>query len=302
VDLFDSNRSAAKLIMDGGFNINSTSIAAWEAVLSALRDIESLGTQPSDSSLRHSFSRFIEPLVAPTSDTPSYAQSDELTSAFRSLTDTQINRLAESIVREIRTRRSANGHPFLSLADFINRSIKSEDIQDPDRHRFAHVGALQFAIEQSTVNGQPGLDESGKPQAGGTGIWEAPYIGAIPTDTGPYREESLKVIQNRGIYEAAPGALTQADVLSKIGSILVPRSDTFLIRTYGEATDSVTGNVTATAYLELTVQRTPEYVVHSDGSNPNGDPPYAAPSNPVNERFGRKFKVISSRWINKTEI
>lgn len=302
VDLFDSNRSAAKLIMDGGFNINSTSIAAWEAVLSALRDIESLGTQPSDSSLRHSFSRFIEPLVAPTRDTPSYAQSDELTSAFRSLTDTQINRLAESIVREIRTRRSANGHPFLSLADFINRSIKSEDIQDPDRRRFAHVGALQFAIEQSTVNGQPGLDESGEPQAGGTGIWEAPYIGAIPTDTGPYREESLKVIQNRGIYEAAPGALTQADVLSKIGSILVPRSDTFTIRSYGEASNSATGNVSATAYLELTVQRTPEYVAHSDGSAMSGDEPFALPNDPINVRFGRKFKVISSRWIDKNEI
>lgn len=302
VDLLDSTRSAAKIVLEGGFNINSTSIPAWEAVLSALRDIEPLGAQPSDGSLRHSFSRFIEPLQGPASEMPTYSQSDELTSAYRSLTDTQINLLAESIVREIRIRRSANGYPFLSLADFINRSIRSDDIQDPDRQRFAHVGALQFAIEQSSVNGQPGIDESGEPQAGGTGIWEAPYIGAIPTETGPYLEESLKVIENRGIFEAAPGALTQADVLSKIGSILVPRSDTFTIRSYGEATGSPTGSEGATAYLELTVQRTPEYVVHSDGDNLNGDAPYLDPSNPINEQYGRKFKVISSRWINNNEI
>lgn len=301
-DLLDSKRSAAKLVLEGGFNINSTSIPAWEAVLSALRDIETLGEQPRDSNLRHSFSRFTEPQQGPTYDTPSYTQGDELASAYRSLTDTQINLLAESIVREIRTRRSANGYPFLSLAEFINRSIQSEDIQDPDRRRFSHVGALQFAIEQSTINGQPGLDGSGVPQAGGTGIWAAPYIGAIPNDTGPYLEESLEVIENRGIFEAAPGALTQADVLSKIGSIVVPRGDTFTIRSYGEASNSATENVSATAYLELSVQRTPEYVIHSNGSAVSGDEPFAAPSDPINEQFGRKFKVISSRWINKNEI
>ena len=301
-DLLDSKRSAAKLVLEGGFNINSTSIPAWEAVLSALRDIETLGEPPSDSNLRHSFSRFTEPQQGPTSDTPSYTQGDELASAYRSLTDTQINLLAESIVHEIRERRSANGYPFLSLAEFINRSIQSEDIQDPDRRRFSHVGALQFAIEQSTINGQPGLDGSGEPQTGGTGIWEAPYIGAIPNDTGPYLKESLEVIENRGIFEVAPGALTQADVLSKIGSIVVPRGDTFTIRSYGEASNSATENLSATAYLELTVQRTPEYVIHSNGSAVSGDEPFAAPSDPINEQFGRKFKVISSRWINKNEI
>jgi hypothetical protein len=301
-DLIDSTKSAAKLVLDGGFNINSTSIAAWEAVLSALRDVTTLGEEPSDNNLRHSFARFTEPLEGPTGDTPSYNQSDELASAYRSLTDNQINLLAESIVREIRTRRSANGHPFLSLADFINRSINSEDIEDRDRQRFAYNGALQFAIDQSTANGQPALDNNGMPQSGGSGIWEDPYIGAIPSDQGPYLSESLKVIENRGLFEAAPGALTQADVLSKIGSMLVPRSDTFTIRSYGEASDSISGNVNAKAYLELTVQRTPAYVANSDGSAASGDEAFAIPSDPINQRFGRKFKIISSRWINENEI
>lgn len=302
-DLLVSTKSAAKLVLDGGFNINSTSVAAWEAVLGALRDVSTLGAEPDDGNLRHNFSRFSEPLLGPTSDTPSYGQSNELTSAYRSLTDRQINLLAESIVKEIRTRRSAYGHPFLSMSEFINRSINDEDIDDPDRQRFAYNGALQFAIDQSTINGEPALDEFGEPQAGGTGIWKEGYIGALPGNTGPYVRESLKAIENRGLFEAAPGALTQADVLAKIGSLLMPRSDTFTIRSYGEAAPSVAGNAGAQAYLELTVQRTPEYLVHSDGAAAGGDEPFASPpSEPLNQQFGRRYEIIASRWIYENEI
>jgi hypothetical protein len=299
-DLRNSRRAAAKLALIGGFNVNSTSVAAWASVLGALRDVATLGVAPSNANLRHSFARFTAPRFQSVSDLPSYADSDDLISASRSLTDEQINALAESIVREIRSRRSANGHPFLSLSEFVNRSINADDIAANDRRRFAHTGALQSAIDQSAVNGRPGLDAFGQAQSGGEGIWEAPYIGTIPNTAGPYRSDSLEVIQNRGLFEGAPGALTQADVLSKIGSILVPRSDTFTIRSYGEALDQSTGNVRGKAYLEITVQRTPDYLVSAEGGI--GDEAFDLATVSENQRFGRSFTIISSRWVMEDDI
>ena len=61
-DLTTENRAAANLLLDGAFNINSTSVAAWESVLGAMRDIETSG-HSLDSTLRHNFARFNEPLM-----------------------------------------------------------------------------------------------------------------------------------------------------------------------------------------------------------------------------------------------
>ena len=54
------------------------------------------------------------------------------------------------------------------------------------------------------------------------------------------------------------------DVLNSIGPNLTARSDTFVVRAYGEAHDD-TGNVIGKAWIEVVVQRTNEYVAMAVG-------------------------------------
>ena len=105
---------------------------------------------------------------------------------------------------------------------------------------------------------------------------------------------------NRGLLLAAalvaggPVAAGQADVLQVIGPALSARSDSFVIRAYGDAIDA-SGAITARAWCEAVVQRMPEPVAPDDtGINPRdagGD-----------EDFGRKFVVASFRWLHPEEL
>jgi len=75
------------------------------------------------------------------------------------------------------------------------------------------------------------------------------------------------------------------------------RSDTFIIRTYGDAKEA-NGVVKARAWCEAIVQRISEPMV-PDAENLDTEPDITARPATV---FGRKFKVISFRWLNQNEI
>jgi hypothetical protein len=86
---------------------------------------------------------------------------------------------------------------------------------------------------------------------------------------------------------------------------MTARSDTFKIRAYGEVA-SMGGDVVQ-AVCEATVQRVPEYVNtvdepwvenHANPLFPSG----ALQLNSINQSFGRRFKVISIRWLDQAEI
>jgi hypothetical protein len=92
----------------------------------------------------------------------------------------------------------------------------------------------------------------------------------------------------------APGEVTQGDVLSAIGSFVSVRSDTFRIRSYGDARDA-TGKITARAHCEAIVQRIPDYLDPAESAD-------AIPLGPANLLFGRQFEIVPFRWLNPTEI
>ena len=94
----------------------------------------------------------------------------------------------------------------------------------------------------------------------------------------------------------APKYITQADILAKIGSGLTARSDTFTIRTYGETVNPVTQDINSRAWCEAVVQRLPGYV--EDSVSPWDTPTATSQS----ETFGRKFKIISFRWLSPNDI
>lgn len=95
------------------------------------------------------------------------------------------------------------------------------------------------------------------------------------------------------LLQGSPGFVTQGDILAMIGPALTPRGDTFLIRTYGDTLDK-NGKILARAYLEAVVQRVAEPVTPAGTTG-------EAKWRPA-DAFGRKFKVVSLRWLNPEEV
>jgi len=89
--------------------------------------------------------------------------------------------------------------------------------------------------------------------------------------------------------------LTQGDVLQVIGPALAARSDTFVIRAYGDAYDAA-GHLQARSWCEAIVQRIPE-PLQPDGSGLN--PKQKDNAEPD---FGRRFVMKRFRWLRPEEI
>ena len=112
----------------------------------------------------------------------------------------------------------------------------------------------------------------------------------------------------------APGNLLQSDLLQSLGSALATRSDTFTLRCFGEAV--LPGGETGVAWMEVVVQRTPEFVDRADpaetGSSAAKPLGFGAPTSTepttnrnlslINHILGRRFKVTSMRWLKTDEI
>lgn len=258
------------LLVDGAFNVNSTSVAAWEALLSSVRGMELLAGSGTTRAFAHPFG------------TLGYANSTATTgtegdwSGLRDLDENQIESLATAIVAEVKDRG-----PFLSMADFVNRR--------PDSGKPAHqaLGALQAAIDRSGLN-----DHVTGPGRSVTSADLAPLAGSDVVEKEP------KAARATG----SPGHLSQADVLTAIGSQITVRSDTFTIRCYGDSRDA-SGEVRAKAWCEAVVQRVPEYVDPKDPPEAaDGWPDSGSQLSATNSRFGRRLLIQSFRWLGDNDI
>lgn len=275
-DLFDGagnvkadacKKIAQYLLVDGAFNVNSTSVDAWTAMLAGRRNAK-MPLYPSSGGMsaalqgtnKTPIARYV-PTNAGSADAPSAAEN-LFWQGFRELNDTQIADLAKYLVEQVKKRG-----PFMSLGEFVNRQISS----DSDLNS---AGAVQVALDKLQLNGR--------------------FDGFQVTEGADFKnQEAAKGPMGAG----APGYITQADILTPIAPSLSARSDTFTVRAYGDVTRS--GKLLARAWCEAVVQRLPEYV---DSTNA----PEILPSDPaltaINKNFGRKFRVISFRWLNEEDI
>ena len=287
VDLKDYDKVAKHIAVAGGFNVNSTSEEAWRAVLGSLRNKKI--THVSDSgSLKETqtnvpFSR----LQLPAAEANKAIDDDEF-SGYCDLTDDQITELAKAIVEQVKARG-----PFMGMSDFVNRRLTKDSESGVD---FGKLGALQAAIESTDIN---------------DALRNTVTAANIHNTTIGVGEKSV----NLSTMTGAPGYLMQADILNSLGSILRTRSDTFLVRAYGDARDK-SGKIVASAWCEARIQRTPEWVEQTEEpfKNLNESYPDYAPNkfgirwkdNPAfpatSNIFGRKMKVVSFRWLSKDEI
>ncbi len=272
--------AAAYQMLAGAFNVNSTSVDAWKAVLSSMRGtggavIEVPGTgsggaadavtdlDPPKDKKGALFSRFRLPNSQADDGNP-----DAFWHGPRALSERQLDTLAVEIVKQVRERG-----PFLSMGEFVNRRLGP-----PGRDTLA--GALQVAIDEAGLNGD--ADLAGYRIDGGR-------VASLKLRT----PEALLGLSAQG----APGYLTQADILAMLGNSATVRSDTFTIRAYGESRGA-DGTVQARAWCEAVVQRMPEFVDATDGAATRPEDLESE----TNKSFGRRFAVQSFRWLGSGEI
>jgi type II secretory pathway pseudopilin PulG len=254
------------LFVDGAFNVNSTSETAWKAFLMSLRNQELILGGGARKTFGNPYG------------TLGYAQTDSSTddwTGLRDLSDMDIDRLAKAMVDEVKARG-----PFLNMGDFVNRRPNGFPAEQA-------VGALQAAIDKSGLNSRFAV--------GGRSL--------VDSDFG--------TLIGRGVVSAEPAAarsagsaghLGQARLLAAFGSQITVRSDTFVIRTYGDTRDA-SGRIISKAWCEAVVQRLPEYVDPTDRPEASrGWPTASARLTTTNSQFGRRIVTRSFRWLNGEEI
>jgi hypothetical protein len=285
-------KSAAEYQMiRGPFNVNSTSVQAWKAVLAAMNksDVATLWARTAGLETKGATGVPVTAMSlvngganpGPAVDASKIDnQRTNIWNGYRELSSSELENLAAKIVDEVRDRG-----PFLSMSEFVNRQV------GPAGPRTLR-GALEAAITESEINEAKGA------------VSPATFLAQVPIN--------LEDLSNPKLYNyqtpeattgnpaaGAPGWVNQGDLLHILEPSATVRGDTFVIRTYGEAQDT-NGKTTARAYAEAVVQRMPEYVDPADSPslNASSDPAAAA----ANKRFGRRINIVSFRWLSDNEI
>ena len=259
----DYDTAAAHLLVDGPFNLNSTSVEAWQALLASFNGQRLVWDDPATGAtttitVDNAFLRgaFV------------HGGGNEGWLGFRMLSDAQVHSLATAIVDQVQ----AHG-PFRSLAEFVNRPLNAPS----EGARLS--GLLQTALD-AVVNPPPSLT----PAAG------------LPAMAGPSPGLAWPAASQGHRSTLAPGWLSQADVLGAIGPVLTVRSDTFLVRAYGDAVNPATGAVESRAWCEAVVQRLPDYV------DPENPPETATGLSATNQTYGRRFEIVQFRWLAPDDV
>lgn len=339
--LGDYRRAAAVLTNKGAFNVNSTSVAAWKSFLGSAKElaIATLTEKANPARFRRVVGKASGGDIQDLSGlNPGEWRFDDPKhwDGFASLTDVQLTELAKGIVAENKARFAVLSRterdlaktpgarlfggltqaatPYLGLSEFINRFLC-------DQTWASRCGALQSAIFRADRDANAGLSHHVAAVTDERQLTLA-KLTTVAASRLPHPESIEAAAKGSGesrVHSAfgAPGNLLQSDLLQSLGSALASRSDTFKLRCYGEAAQ--TSGETGSAWLEVIVQRVPGFIDPTDAAETGNSAarplmiPAALPSapgdvtvgtalTPVNHLLGRRFKVISMRWLRVDEI
>jgi hypothetical protein len=279
---FSAGATTAKFILQGGsFNLNSTEQTAWAAVLRSVRfttgseftylDSDPLLGTNVDTSTKAmtaaaAFPRFGQSAQEAYAFTPSYPQSDSNPDALTHIT--------------LDTQHYRQGMRVLDATEIQTFSRKITELVEMQLAQRGPIRSLEEFLA-------PPRDENGEP---------------LFVDSGGTAQSLLeRAISDAGLNPVSmpfsSSFLTQADVMTAIGPVLFARSDTFTVRAYGEAVNPATNLPEGRAWCEAIVQRLPEPFSPAM----IGQPTDAEYQNPPGN-FGRRFKIISFRWLTRSEI
>lgn len=275
--------------------------------------------------------------IAKPADTDKYEYYHYMdTMVGRTISEAEIDELAREIVAEVKRRA-----PFFGISDFVNRRIlkyesgaSDEDVNkkyqglmgtisaaikrasmdidgsrpsyffnsktlEYDKSNMSNMNEGSFAayIGRASITAHDGDWGSINGNGGVKDLGEAVRSSKQDSDDVKHEfyEQALRTPWIEGgkywatKLEGMPGMLNQRDILTMIGPFISVRGDTFTVRAYGESKNPMTG-ATSKAYCEAVVQRS------SDPVNPADD--IVAPESP----FGRRFNVVSFRWLTPAEL
>jgi hypothetical protein len=300
-------RIAATLRVPGQFNVNSTSVVAWRAVLGNLRasPVPSIlpgGTTVATTTANNPLTRMaVSHERAVTSGGASAAVL-----GFAALNDAQLEQLAVEIVRQVKARG-----PFLSLSEFVNRRLAPAQpgkVLDPSLD--GALGTALRSLEQAGGSLNPAEpakrvgrttskvgDLGGLEQSLPLGDWTGSAAGPMGDYLHPKAAEGSSTF-------GLPGWPRQADLLGRLAPILSVRDETFVVRAMGSA--PVGNGETAKAWCEAVYQRSPEYMDARVPAHeaPLGDQALGSEtgSRRVNALLGRRFRLVAFRWLTAKEL
>jgi len=315
-DLRNTQKAASRLMLEGAFNVNSTSVNAWVALLSSLSGSDlKMWNLTTNSPFTFSASNLSNPIPHFWSVTLG-GNSNAMWEGLRDLSDAEVLTLAQNIVAEVKSRG-----PFLSMGDFLNRRLGSKSLAP-----LTTMGALQAAIENSNLNASfhgvattPSLSTLSPGDPYGTDQYARPTSKYFFDGTSGQLTTANAFLAD-WTATGIPGYLMQQDLVQAFAPVMTVRSDTFLVRVYGEVRNPKTHEIEGKAWGEAVLQRTPDYLDQSDagltGTNSYGTglgdatPPLDQTASPatqllqsnINKVFGRRFKITSFRWLNENEI
>jgi len=281
----DAYKNAAQYqLIRGPFNVNSTSVQAWKAMLGSLNKSEIVTLWAKNAGLETKQAKGVAILgmsllnggssaVVADAGKIDDAKTNEW-NGYHELSDKELQTLAEKIVEQVRARG-----PFLSMSEFVNRQIGPSS-------ELTRRGALEAALEMSGINRNTLKN------------YETDIAAKDISDQTIYKYNTPEIALGSPVA-GAPGWISQGDLLRVLEPAATVRGDTFVIRVCGEAWDP-NGKVTARAYAEAVVQRMPEYVDPVDRPSLNVYSDLSAAK--ANKLFGRRMNLVSFRWLSSNEI
>jgi len=336
--LGNHRRIAGTILSDGTFNVNSTSVDAWAALLASAKR-NALGAANDLQPGADKNARFPRAVRA---DDAEYNYRSALNdkrawTGLATLDDAQIRLLAKSIVDETRTRIRYNHRyqygikngldvhyviknrgvevplPYIGLSQFVNRFNCGAY-----PNQVSWQGCLQNAILRADVDGA-NLSNRSSPLTPAP-VYDSAKLTPGTANSGPglipYVFQPASVVAtdprnnaNKGHgLRAAPTSLTQADILAAVGSSLSTRSDTFVIRCYGDSTETLdSSRAAAGCWIEAVVQRIPEFCDPSqppetEVCRPSDGQLHNPALSPINRTLGRRFVILSARVLAPKDL
>lgn len=280
--------SALAFHVDGQFNINSVSTEAWKTVLAGAR-FANLRHMERDTDLhdQNNPSTIVGTRVEYPSGFTRFPHSiQEVFDVDAREFDSDFDRHMLNLKPGVTFLHPRTAFPNSNGKNQIDDNFDGED----DRFLNSLTDTIVSGIRQR-------VEAKGRPYFSLNEL-----ITEIFHDGRPLLEHGIAISGLRRIHapsgdftpeERVPSWLSQADVLSALAPVLSTRSDTFVIRSYGEV-ETPNGDLAPRAWCEAVVQRVVTPVESVASLSEMADVP--------NETFGRRFKIISFKWLLESEI
>jgi len=276
--------SAVAFQIKGQFNLNSTSQDAWKAVFAGAR-LAGLNYVVRDSNLHDALQTYSE-VDNDVNFPPGFTRFPQSIQELLDVDLTDFNPSYDPGVIHMKP-----GVTFLKPRETVSAEPVETDYGNNDSMIEAMAIAITSAIQTRTQTvGRPffSLNEFlTEPFQSHDSILE--YV----IDTSGLR----RVVTPSSTFtpeDRTPSWLSQADVISALAPFLSTRSDTFIIRTYGSVSDT-SGSDLSRAWCEVVVQRV---ITPVDNDGLTAQQMAAEPLSP----YGRRFKIISFKWLTESEI